>query len=302
MIQAITNIQIGLNVFTEFIISYMLPGRPLAMMSFKTYGYISMYQGVIYAQDLKLGHYMKLPPRSLFFAQAIASLWSCVVQVAVLYWSFGNISNICDLKQSARFTWYVLYCSSPLAITTLTLPRSANGRVFFNASIIWGLIGPQRIFSSSGIYGSLQYFWLLGALLPVVFYLMARKWPKSPARYLHAPVILGGTGYIPPATPMTYLAWGTVGFIFNRLIRNRNRGWWLTYNYVTSAALDAGLAIATIIIFFALLLPQVKPPNWWGNNVVGSTLVSLINFVPYPRTHLILYAGQQRFRSPEGCC
>jgi OPT oligopeptide transporter protein len=62
MIQAITNIQIGLNVFTgksglalvghislnarlEFIISYMLPGRPLAMMSFKTYGYIAMYQG-----------------------------------------------------------------------------------------------------------------------------------------------------------------------------------------------------------------------------------------------------------------
>jgi hypothetical protein len=35
MIQAITNIAIGLNVFTEFIISYMLPGRPLAMMSFK---------------------------------------------------------------------------------------------------------------------------------------------------------------------------------------------------------------------------------------------------------------------------
>jgi hypothetical protein len=35
MIQAITNIQIGLNVFTEFIVSYMLPGRHLAMMSFK---------------------------------------------------------------------------------------------------------------------------------------------------------------------------------------------------------------------------------------------------------------------------
>lgn len=42
MIQAITNVQIGLNVITELIISYMLPGRPLAMMSFKTYGYISM--------------------------------------------------------------------------------------------------------------------------------------------------------------------------------------------------------------------------------------------------------------------
>jgi hypothetical protein len=38
MVQAVTNIQIGLNVFTEFIIGYMLPGRPNAMMMFKTYG------------------------------------------------------------------------------------------------------------------------------------------------------------------------------------------------------------------------------------------------------------------------
>jgi OPT oligopeptide transporter protein len=38
MIQAVTNITIGLNVFTEYVISYALPGRPIAMMSFKTLG------------------------------------------------------------------------------------------------------------------------------------------------------------------------------------------------------------------------------------------------------------------------
>ena len=37
MIQAITNQQIGLNVITELIIGYALPGRPVAMMLFKTY-------------------------------------------------------------------------------------------------------------------------------------------------------------------------------------------------------------------------------------------------------------------------
>lgn len=37
MIQAITNQQIGLNVITELIIGYMLPGRPIAMMMFKTW-------------------------------------------------------------------------------------------------------------------------------------------------------------------------------------------------------------------------------------------------------------------------
>ena len=40
IIQAITNQQIGLNVVTELIIGYALPGRPLAMMLFKTWGYV----------------------------------------------------------------------------------------------------------------------------------------------------------------------------------------------------------------------------------------------------------------------
>lgn len=37
IIQAYTNIQLGLNVFTEFIIGYVQPGHPIAMMMFKTW-------------------------------------------------------------------------------------------------------------------------------------------------------------------------------------------------------------------------------------------------------------------------
>lgn len=55
IIKASTNIDIGLNVLTEFIIGYMQPGRPMAMMLFKTYGYITMFQGMYFTQDLKLG-------------------------------------------------------------------------------------------------------------------------------------------------------------------------------------------------------------------------------------------------------
>lgn len=57
IVQATTNIQIGLNVMTEFVIGYMQPGRPMAMMLFKTYGYISMYQGLYFLQDMKMGSF-----------------------------------------------------------------------------------------------------------------------------------------------------------------------------------------------------------------------------------------------------
>lgn len=145
------------------------------------------------------------------------------------------------------------------------------------------------MFSPGAIYASLQYYWLVGALVPVAFYILARKFPRSWARYLNAPVMFGALGYIPPATPLIYASWGLVGFIFNKLIRSRRRGWWLTYSkyrrcfnqagvadmkadYVTSAALDSGLALSTIIIFFTLYLTNQTPPSWWGNNVVASTM------------------------------
>lgn len=54
MIQAQTGISIGLNVLTEFIMGYIQPGRPLALMLFKTYGYITMVQGLSFVSDLKL--------------------------------------------------------------------------------------------------------------------------------------------------------------------------------------------------------------------------------------------------------
>ena len=47
--------------FAELIIGYALPGRPIAMMMFKTYGYTTMTQALQFTSDFKLGHYMKVP-------------------------------------------------------------------------------------------------------------------------------------------------------------------------------------------------------------------------------------------------
>ncbi|KAK6206031.1 hypothetical protein LQW54_007970 [Pestalotiopsis sp. IQ-011] len=253
MVQAVTNIQIGLNVFTEFMIGYMLPGRPNAMMMFKTYGYITMTQGLAFVADMKLGHYLKLPPRTMFFGQLIATVWSCLVQVAVFYWALGAIDGICTPDAVARFT-------------------CPNGKVFFTASVIWGLIGPQRIFSGSAIYANLQYFWIAGALLPIIFWLIQRRYPRSWVRLLHAPVIFSGPGFIPPATPLNYLTWGVIGIIFNRFIRNKWRGWWMRFNYITSAGLDTGLALCTILIVLSISLTNTAAPDWWGNNEALNTM------------------------------
>lgn len=59
----------GLNIITEYCLGLIMPGRPIANVCFKVYGYMSMNQSVSFLNDFKLGHYMKVPPRSMFLVQ-----------------------------------------------------------------------------------------------------------------------------------------------------------------------------------------------------------------------------------------
>ncbi|KIK34782.1 hypothetical protein CY34DRAFT_812696 [Suillus luteus UH-Slu-Lm8-n1] len=258
MIQAITNQQVGLNVITELVVGYAIPGRPLAMMLFKTWGYITMAQALQFAQDFKLGHYMKIPPRTMFFAQVSAAAIAGTVQLGVQAWMFTNIVDMCSITQPDGFI-----CPST--------------QVFGTASIIWGVIGPQRQFSPGQMYGGLLWFFLVGALCPLGAWIISLKWPNSFIRYINFPVIFTGTAAIPPATAVNFVPWAIVGFIFQYVIRRRHFSWWTKYNYVLAAGLDSGLAISIILIFFCLQYPRngtIGADNvakWWGNNVFLKT-------------------------------
>ncbi|KAL1738039.1 hypothetical protein HDZ31DRAFT_51575, partial [Schizophyllum fasciatum] len=67
--------------------------------------------------------------------------------------------------------------------------------------------------------------------------------------------------------------WAVVGFVFQFVIRRRYFSWWTKYNYVLSAALDAGTSISVVVIFFALQFPMNGALGlhsiqaWWGNTV-----------------------------------
>ncbi|KAH9059400.1 small oligopeptide transporter [Lactarius deliciosus] len=258
IIQAITNQQVGLNVITELIIGYALPGRPIAMMMFKTWGYITMTQALQFTSDFKLGHYMKIPHRPMFFCQVVATVIAGTVQLGVQSWLFTNVEGLCSPDQKDGFI-----CPS----TT----------VFGTASIIWGVIGPGRLFSPGGLYYGLVFFFLAGAILPLIQWVLHKKLNIGFLKYLNFPLIFTGTGNMPPATPLNYVPWVLVCFLFNYVIRRRHFGWWSKYNYVLSAGLDAGYAVGLIVIFFTLQYPKNGTialdtiQAWWGNTVYVNT-------------------------------
>lgn len=152
------------------------------------------------------------------------------------------------------------------SLTFFLILTSLGSHTFFTASVIWGVIGPKRIYGNGGIYHPLEYGFLIGALLPVPFWLLAKRFPNSWVRYVHVPLLLNGVLWWAPYN-FTY-AWPSlcVGFVFNYYIKRRWSYWWQKYAYVMTSSFSCAIGIAGIIIFFAVQFHPVTL-NWWGNTV-----------------------------------
>ncbi|KAL7784897.1 OPT superfamily oligopeptide transporter [Trichoderma ceciliae] len=249
IIMAITNQHSSIYLICQLICGAAFPGRPIANMVFVTYGYISSAQGIKFASDLKLGHYMKIPPRIMFLVQIVATLVSSVTQIGVLNWMFANVKGIC----------------TPEAVNGFTCPIA---RVHFNGSILWGVVGPGEFFGSSAIYRSLVWCFPLGAFLPIPLWLYSRHKKRSLFRKVNLPVIFGAMGWIPPATGLNFSVWALVCFFFNYLVKRRANAWWGKYTMTLSAALDSGLAFGIVVVFFIFIYPGwTKGFSWWGTEV-----------------------------------
>lgn len=247
IITATTNQTPGLNVITEYAMGLIMPGSPIAVVCFKVYGYMSMAQAVAFLSDFKLGHYMKIPPKSMFLVQFVGTIVAGTVNIGTAWWLLGSIDGICSDSLPPDSPW--------------TCP---NDRVFFDASVIWGLVGPRRIFGPDGNYGALNWFFLIGAAGPVIVYALHRTFPGQRwIPLINLPVLFGATAYMPPATAVNYNSWLLVGTVFNFFVFRYRKKWWTRYNYILSAALDAGVAFMGVVLYFSLTM-QNKSIDWWG--------------------------------------
>ncbi|XP_078177713.1 oligopeptide transporter 3-like [Carex rostrata] len=258
VIQATTNQQPGFDIIAQFIIGYILPGKPIANLLFKIYGRISTVHALSFLADLKLGHYMKIPPRCMYTAQLVGTFVSGIVNLVVAWWMLENIENICDIDS--------IHPDSPW-----TCPKY---RVTFDASVIWGLIGPARLFGHHGLYRNLVWLFLVGALLPVPIWVLSKVFPeKKWIPLINIPVITYGFAGMPPATPTNISSWLVTGTIFNYFVFRYRKQWWQKYNYVLSAALDAGTAFMGVLLFLALQNNNIEL-KWWGTEIDHCPLAS----------------------------
>ncbi|ORX33445.1 OPT oligopeptide transporter protein-domain-containing protein [Kockovaella imperatae] len=252
LITATTGVSVPTNVISEFIGGSLVSGNANALMYFKTYGYISAAQAVSFSNDLKLAHYFKLPPWHTFTAQVWATLLYCIVSASIFNYAMG-FRDICT--EGAAFH--------------LTCPGQTT---YFTASVFWGTLSPKRLFGPGKRYTTALLGFPVGAAMVFVYWGLKRAFPRSSLiRGLH-PVMLaqGGVYFLAPynISYMLPLLYVTV-FSF-KIVRPRYTQFWAKYNYVLAASFPTGIAIAGVIIFFALEVPHGGYSlNWWGNNVLN---------------------------------
>jgi OPT family small oligopeptide transporter len=247
LVYAMTGIEITLNVLAEFIGGIWVSGNALAMNFFKTFGYVTCAHALHFSNDMKLAHYTKIPPWTTFIAQMLATFISTFITTGVMRWQL-DIKDVCTSDAPFRF-------SCP-GITT-----------FFTASVLWGTIGPDKVFGHNGQYKLLLIGFPAGVAIVLVFWGFIKYFPRNryirqihPVVFATGPLNMGPYNFrfMWPAVPVAWLSW-----IY---VRNRFLAFWSKYNFVLSAAFSAGIAISAIIIFFGVALPE-KSLEWWGNEV-----------------------------------
>ncbi|TQE05756.1 hypothetical protein C1H46_008662 [Malus baccata] len=101
---------------------------------------------------------------------------------------------------------------------------------------------------------------------PVIVWVLHKAYPKQHwIRLINLPVLLGATGLMPPATALNYNSWIIVGNIFNFFVFHYRKNWWQRYNYILSAAMDAGVAFMAVLLYLSVGMEN-KSLTWWGTN------------------------------------
>ncbi|KAK3496216.1 OPT oligopeptide transporter protein-domain-containing protein [Neurospora crassa] len=250
IVKAMTGMEVTLNVLAEFIGGSWVQGNALAMNYFKSFGYVTCAHAVWFANDLKLAHYVKIPPKHTFAAQVVATLVSTFICTGILNFQMNDIPRVCTNEAPNKMT-----CPG---INT-----------FFTASVLWGTIGPKKIFGHNGQYTALMLGWPLGLLLPVITWYIQKKFPqKKWLRQIHPIVLLYGAMYWAPYNLSYVIPSVWIGWLSWIWCRSRFLGFWSKYNFVLSAAFTTGISVAAVIIFFSLDWSGVEV-SWWGNDVVS---------------------------------
>jgi len=242
----------GLNGFYQVIVSYMAPGDPVANMYGALYGGQPTVQGINLLSDLKLGQYLKIPPKINFLVQ----IMGCIVGALLNYIIMLSVIS----KQRTAL----------LSVAGTRLWSGQNAQSYNSNAIAWGALGKEMFRAGS------TYYWVpaalgLGCLLPIPGYILHRKYPHNTFfRNFNTGIVTQYSCYLSVGINTQVNTALAIGLFSQLYLRVKYPRWFTKYNYIVAGALDGGTQVISFILNLAVFGAVGNAhafPEWWGNDL-----------------------------------
>ena len=242
---------IATNNLTKMIGGVVAPGRPLANLYFFAWSHSTIVQAINLSNDLKMGQYLKIPPRSMFVTQVIGTVFGAFLNYAV---ASTIIKSKFALLQTntGSYIWSGAYFQS------------------LNASAVqWSMA--KYIYRPGTSYFVIPMAVFIGMGAVLVHWVFTRFVPKIggvKTTSLVLPTVFLYMGWMTTGQNCVILTTILVGLISQGWIRTRYPGLFRKYNYIVGAGWDGGSLFVIFILSFAVFgaAGTEHPfPTWAGN-------------------------------------
>lgn len=251
---ALSNFQLAIGTFNELFYGYMVQNmksvHPVSAVVFGAISGSAWYRAQYHLLCMRLGFYIHLPPKAVFFSQIYGEIIGVPFNYIALRWVLDTKREYLDgTKEDPLHQW-----------TGQTITS------YHTNAINYVILGPKRLFYH---YPLLPYGFLLGAIAPVALYILHRKFPNSRLKFRlwNTTVFFSTLSTFYGNLSTGYVSKFIGGTVTMYWAYNYRHSLWKSYNYILAAAFDTGYNFAVLLIFLLFSFRRtIRMPPWWGNN------------------------------------
>lgn len=254
---ASSNYQVATGTINELIYGFLVQTsrgaghrNPCGPTTYATVASDPWYRAQIMLQDQKIGHYMHIPPRAVFFSQLFGTIIGTPINYGVIRWVLN-----------AKRDYLSGATPDPLHQWTGQRFQTAN-----TVSVMYAVIGPSRFFSER-LFRPLPWSFLVGIGGPFVLYMLHRFFPRARFDLWNLTIFFSGLAQFYGNISTGYTSALIGGFVVMYWAYRYRFELWKRYSYMIAAAFDAGFNFSMLLVFLAFGSGKViSMPHWWGND------------------------------------
>ncbi|KAI1336715.1 OPT oligopeptide transporter protein-domain-containing protein [Xylariaceae sp. FL0016] len=252
---AVSNFQLPIGTFNELLYGTMVQNldhhrNPIGASVYGAIAGGAWYRAQYMLQDQKIGHYMHVPQRAVFFSQIFGITIGVPINYAAMRW-------ILNTKRD----YLTGEVEDPAHIWT---GQSIAG--YLTTGVQYVLIGPTKLFAQEQ-WRPVPYAFLTGALVPCIIYLLHRRFPRAKFNLWNTTIFFSGASIFYGNISTGYLSRFIGGFVVMFWAYRYRYQLWAKYNYHLAAAFDTGFNLNMLLIFLIFGSGRViSMPKWWGND------------------------------------